>query len=482
MQKRILSLQGNECLRNLLPEECGLAAAINLPGASLYIYDCLALQQNRGEDGVGIASIKRGNIFHQEELGCVEDSFIDFDFGAKLPGKISIGHNRYATKGNSNEIKNVQPLFFPETRYGPLMVAHNGTLVNSRKIKKDLIKKGVVFQSKTDSEIFGHLIALSGKESIEEAIITALEKVPAAYSLLILTSDKLFAIRDRFGVRPLSIAKLNDGFLICSENYAFDQFRESMFIRDIDPGEMVVFERRRKGFRSVKYAQDTEHFCIFEGIYFSNPRTTYRNFMHEDFRQELGKRIFAENPELKGDFILPVLDSGKQAAFGMAKASGIPYKEYFLRVHKPPNPKKKQKRTRSFTSPTAKERDRTAYQKLHLRKDKIRGRRAIVVDDSIVRSNTIRIVNKRLRDAGASYIINCISAPAVINICPYGMAFQDKKQLVAAGNTIEEIRKIIGADELIYLSLPGLKQVVSETYRCGICCGCFGGKYPVKPE
>ena len=477
MKKRILSLKRNECLRSLLPEECGLAAAINLPRASRYVYDCLVLQEHRGEKGVGIVSIKDRNIYHRRHVGRVRDHFVNFDFDSNLPGKIAIGHTRYATEGEPGEIKNVQPLIFLETKYGPIIIAHNGTLVNSRKIKSELIQKGAVFQSTTDSEIFGHLIALSSMDSVEGAIISALEKVPAAYSLLVLTKDKLFAIRDRFGVRPLSIAGFNDGFLICSENYAFDQYREAGLIRDIDPGEMIVFDRNKEYFRSVKYAHDKEHFCIFEGIYFSNPRTTYRNFPHEDFRQELGKRLFAENPNLAGDFILPVLDSGKQAALGLAKASGILYKEYFLRVHNPPGSNE-----RSFTSPTEDERTKTAYQKLHLRKDKIKGRRAIVVDDSIVRSTTMKIVNKRLRDAGASYVINCISAPPIINICPYGMDYQDKKQLVAAGNTVEEIRKIIGADELIYISLPGLKQVVSETYQCGICYGCFGGKYPIKPD
>lgn len=460
-------------LRDLLREECGLAAAINIPNASKYVCDCLILQEHRGEKGAGIISIKDGIFFKRRRVGLAREQFFEYNFKSKLPGKTAIGHNRYATQGDSDSIENVQPLVFKRSKFGPLMIAHNGTLVGQEEIKKSLEKEAVIFQSDTDSEIFGHLIARSKKPSLEEAIVDTLLQIPAAYSLLILTPNNVFAIRDRFGVRPLSIGKLGNGFLVCSENYAFDQYPKCKLVRDIEPGEMIVFDKNNSSFRSIKYAEAEEHFCIFEGIYFSSPRTSYNGFIHEDFRQELGKKVFEENPDIRGDFILPVLDSGKHAGIGLFKASDIPYKEYFLRIHNPPR-----SNSRSFTSATWEERIRTAYQKLHLRKDKIKKRRAIVVDDSIVRATTMKIINKRLRAAGASYIINCISSPRIIDVCPNGMDYQDKQQLVAANKSISETRDFIGADELIYITLEGLKEVVSRTYKCGICTGCFGGKYP----
>lgn len=472
MEKSLVLPAGMD-IRSIFPEECGLSAAINLPLASRRVYECLLLQEHRGEKGVGIISDKDGRFYYRKRVGSVQEQFFGINFAEKLPGKIAIGHNRYATEGSSDSPNNVQPLMFKETKYGAFAVAHNGTLANHRPIKEQLKKEGAVFQSTTDSEIFGHLIARSEQESFEKAIVDALNIVTTAYSLLIMTHDQFFAIRDRHGVRPLSIAKLGEGFLICSESYAFDQYPDAEFIRDIEPGEMIVFDKDKDYFRSIRYAEAPEHFCIIEGIYFSNPRTCYRRFMHEDFRQELGAQIIRENPDLKGDFILPVLDSGKHAAIGMFKESGIPYKEYFLRIHNPPDANK-----RSFTSPTDEERIRTAYQKLHLRKDKIKGRRAIVVDDTIIRSITIKIANERLRSAGASEIINCISAPPVKSPCMLGMDYQDSKQLAAASQSIEDIRRSIGADKLIYLSFEGLQDVVNRTYKCGICSGCFGGKYP----
>ena len=370
---------------------------------------------------------------------------------------------------------NIQPFFFHDTKYGPFAIAHNGTLANAKSIRENMISNGVVFQSTTDSELLGHLISHSNKKTIDDAIIGMTNDVKAAYSLLVFTPEKLFALRDRFGVRPLSIGKLDGGYLVCSEDYTFDQYPDCKHVRDVDPGEMVIFERDVKDFRSIKYADDKEHFCVFESIYFSHPRTTYNEFFNEDFRMELGRQLYNENPDLKGDVVVPVLDSGKHAAWGLSEAMNVPYREHFLRVHNPPRIN-----LRSFTSATDEERIKTAYQKLHLRKEAVNGKSIITVDDSIVRSTTISIINQRLRDAGAKKITNCISSPPIVNICPYGMDFQDTQQLVAYHNSIDEIREKIGSDELIYLSHGGLKDVVKRTYDRGVCMGCFGEKYPLK--
>lgn len=460
-------------LRNLFPEECGLAAAINLPLASRYVYDCLMLQEHRGEDSVGILSFDGENVHTRRRVGRVREQFVNVAFETELPGHIAIGHNRYATQGSADTLTNIQPLFFPNTRYGSLAIAHNGTLFDRHAVRTRLTQEGVLFQSSMDSEIFGHLIARSSCTTLEEAIIESTQQIPAAYSLLIFCQNKVIALRDPHGVRPLSIGKLGEGYLVCSENYTFDQYPSCEQIGDIKPGEMVIFEHGSPHLKRISYSPPDEQFCIFEGIYFSDPRSRYNQYWHEDFRHALGAKLWQENPHLQGDCIIPVLDSGKHAALGLAQASGIAYHEYFKRLHNPPRAN-----MRSFTSSKEEERIRTAYQKLHLRREKIAGKKIVVVDDSIVRSTTIRLINQRLREAGATSIVNCISAPPIILNCPYGMDFQKRGELIAHRYSVEEIRQHIGADELIYLSLEGLYQVVQQTYRCGICSGCFGGCYP----
>ncbi len=462
-------------IREILHENCALAAAINIENASQYVYDCLVMQEHRGEKGSGIASLQDGTVYYRRGKGLARNALKHHVTKNRLPGKIAIGHDRYATTGNPNAIKNVQPIYLKKTKFGPLLIAHNGDLMNSHEMREELIKKGIAFKSTTDTEIFGQLIANSEKSNVEDAIIEAAEKIPSAYSFLIMTTDKTIALRDRFGVRPLSISSLRGGYLVCSESFAFDQYEDSKFLRDVKPGEMIIFEKNKRGFRSRQYAESDEHFCIFEGIYFSNPRSKHNGCFHEDFRQELGKEIAHENPDLKGDCIIPVLDSGKHAAIGLQKATGIPYKEYFLRVHNPPNVN-----IRSFTSPTIEEREKAAMQKLHLRKDKIIGKSVIVVDDSIVRAVTMKKINERLRRAGAKYITTCISAPPILDVCHSGMDFHTKEELAASYATVNEIARMINTDKLIYLSPEGLQKVVSRTYKTGFCSGCFGGRYPVE--
>lgn len=460
-------------LRDLLPESCALAAAVNLDEASRYVRDCLVMQEHRGEKSSGIVSAHEGSFHHRKSLGLARNIFRGYDF-RNLPGRFAMGHNRYATAGDPNATNNIQPLLF-NGKYGPFAIAHNGTLVHAALARENLLADGVLFQSTTDSELFAHQIARSKAQSLEEAVIEAADKMPAAYSFLIMTPDKLIAMKDRFGVRPLSIATIDDGFLVCSEDFSVDQYPEAIHLRDVNPGEMIIFENGEEGFRSVQYSNSEERFCIFEGIYFGHPRSTHHGFTHEDFRQELGRELARENPDLHANCVIPILDSGKHAALGLSSMLSIPYKEYFLRVHNPPNANQ-----RSFTSATPEERERTAYQKLHLRQDKIRERGVVItVDDSIVRATTMTIINKRLRKAGATRIINCISAPPIVDICPYGMDFQDPSQLIAAKLEIDGIRKEIGADELVYLSQDGLRSVVARTYRSGICDGCFTRNYPV---
>jgi amidophosphoribosyltransferase len=471
--ERIIEQKCN--LRDFSGESCALAAVINVPNASEVVYDCLVLQEHRGEKSSGIISAQEGNFFHKKEMGLAREVFLKFNFDKKLPGKTAIGHNRYATHGAHDSVTNIQPLFFHESKFGPFAIAHNGTLSEGSNVKKQLISEGCIFQSTTDSELMAHLIARSDKKDIEHAVIDAANKIKAAYALMILTPDKLIALKDKFGVRPLSIGKLDGGYVICSENFAFAQNPNCEHIREITPGEMIIFERDVSDFRAIQYASPDEKFCVFEPIYFSHPRTRYGGIYNEDFRLEQGIELFRQNPNLgkKGDLVIPILDSGKYASIRLAEALNVPYEEALLRIHNPPIGN-----IRSFTSPTQNERKSTISAKFNLREDAVKGRRVITVDDSIVRSTTMSAVNKRLRDAGAEYIINCIASPPIIDVCPCGMDFQDPNELVAYNRSLSEIKKKIGADELIYLSLKGLNNVVKRTFNSGVCTGCFGGNYP----
>ena len=471
-------------VRGIMNEECALAAAVDVYNPSFMVYKSLLFMENRGEGGVGIVSRMGEEFFQRKKVGSVSTRFNDFeedDFSRKLPGRIAIGHNRYATQGNSKSLGNVQPLIIEDSKYGPFVIAHNGTLVNTKEIKKELIDNGAIFQSTTDTELIIHLIAHSGKATIEEAIMYALERVETTYALLIVTQDKLFAIRDKYGVRPLSVAKFKNGYLICSENYVFENIPGAEFMYDIDPGEMVVFSKGKRIVERRQYSDPDEHFCIFEAIYFSNPRTRHKDVYHEDFRIETGKQIAREMREsgldIQGDYVVPILDSGKHAAWGLSKESGIEYRELFQRTHSHGILQE-----RSFTATTPEERKTIVEMKLNLRRDKVKGKNVIIVDDSIVRSTTMKILVEKLKNAGANKVVVCIASPPITNICPSGMDFQDTEQLIAHEKTIEEIRERIGADGLVYLSVEGLKKVIKKTYNCEVCSGCFGGKYPLKPQ
>lgn len=264
-------------------ENCALAAAIGIPNAAKYVFDCLVLQEHRGEKGTGIASSDK-ELYVHKDLGLAKNVFSNFNFSQYLPGDIAIGHNRYATAGEPNARQNLQPFYFKESKFGSFLIAHNGNLVNINPIKEKLIREGAVFQSTVDTELFGHLLAHSSEKRIEDAIISAADEIQTAYSFLIMTPDKVIAMKDRFGVRPLGMTKLDDGFLVCSESYASEQYENSKFIRDINPGEIIIFEKGKKEFESIQYAEPNPHFCIFEGIYFSNPRSMHNLYIHEDFR------------------------------------------------------------------------------------------------------------------------------------------------------------------------------------------------------
>ena len=302
-----------------------------------------------------------------------------------------------------------------------------------------------------------------------------------------MTRQKVIAFRDKYGVRPLSIGTLDGAYLLASETCAFNAIKGAKFLRHVKPGEMVIFDkasvRSGKGFESRMLKNHSEEvplpaWCIFEGIYFSDPRSKQNGVFHEDFRQKCGERIFQDNSEFFNDLdnpiIVPILDSGKQGGIGFQKASNLPYKEYFMRRHNAPKGN-----GRSYTGPSQSKREEIAYMKLDLREDKVKDKTIITVDDSIVRSTTATINNRRLREAGAKYIVNVILSPKIVDVCKLGMDHQVRKELVAYNHpTEEEISRITGADKTFYLSLESLNEIVQNTYKAGICSGCFGGRYP----
>ncbi len=479
-------------LRDILNESCGLAAAINIPNASERVWEMLFVQQHRGESGAGIVSSDSHNLHLHKGFGRVDVVFpekpVSFNFKDILPGNMASGHNRYATKGSVEEICNIQPLVYKETKYDQWAISHNGQLVDRSNLRGGLIERGAIFQSTCDSETLAHLITQSKEDTIEEAIKSEMIKIPSAYSLIIMTKSKVVALRDAYGVRPLSIAKLDGGYLVASETTAFRIFNDAEFIRHIKPGEMVVFDKGtiQSGgkFESIQITNPKEHWCIFEGIYFSDPRSEYNGFMHEDFRALCGETVYQENKayfdSLKPQFgdnvrVVPILDSGKQGARGFTKASGIVYREYFMRRHNAPKAG-----GRSYTAENQEARGLIAYMKLDLRGESVKGKVIITVDDSIVRATTARRNNKKLRDAGVEKIINVILSPPITDTCYLGMDHQMRDKLFAFSfQTEEERSKESGADKIIYLSSDGLNRIVSETYNVGICSGCFGGNYPV---
>lgn len=459
-------------------EECGLAAAIGFEGASAIANRALGMLEHRGEKGTGIASVgSDGRIHVEKSKRPARFAFTRTELEEKLPGRVAIAHGRYGTSGG-NSSANIQPLR-AENRYGPLVVAHNGNFVNAAPIRESLIEEGANFRSQTDTEVFTALVARSGKETLDDAIIHAATKLEAAFSILVMTPDHTYAIRDRFGIRPLCLASYGEGLLLASEDYAVAQFQGSDLLEEIRPGELVKIDNKTLQVTRRQYAEPDEHFCIFEGFYFGSPFTRHKGVFHEDFRYQAGMELARQNPDIDSttyDLVIPVLDSGKFSARGFADRSGIRYEEALLRNQRMPL----ESQGRSFTADNDEERAKILREKFFLRHDKVEGKRVVLVDDSIVRSNTSRLLVQMLRDAGASEVAFMSSAPPIVNICPNGIDFQDKDQLVAAQYDVEQIKETIGASDLRYLD-PDLSGLIKRTYDCGMCTGCFGGNYPVNP-
>jgi len=444
--------------------ECGVFGLYGVPNAARHAYYGLHSLQHRGQQSCGMASIdSKGKRHLVKGLGLVGEVFNEQNI-ATLEGDMMIGHVRYPTT-KVGGLENVQPLTFSHYT-GDFSLAHNGNIVNSAELRHELEKKGSLFQSSSDSEIFAHLIRKEESDTDRiHAILDALDQIKGAFSILIMTQNRIYACRDRFGFHPLSIGRLGSGYVVASETCAFDAIGAT-FLRDVEPGEVVSIDHH--GLRSNFYSSDRHNMmCVMEYIYFARPDSDIEYCNVHNFRKLTGKALFNESP-VDADIVVPVPDSSLSAAAGYSEASGIPYEMGLI---------KSKYVGRTFIQPTQELRDRGVKMKLSPVRSVVNGKRIALIDDSIVRGTTSRQIVSMLRDAGATEVHVLIASPKYKSPCYYGVDTGTYEELIGAHKSADEIRDFIGADSLHFLSLDAL-------YKCSgrseLCCACFTGSYPVR--
>lgn len=445
-------------------DHCGVFGIYNHPDAARLTYLGLFALQHRGEEAAGICTSDGSQLYLHKNQGQVGDVFQEDTF-AKLPGKNAIGHVRYSTTGSSSLV-NAQPYKVEYSR-GEVAVAHNGNLVNAQILRAELEAYGSIFGSTMDSEIFVHLMANPTHRTVEDSVVESVKRVRGAYSLLILTQEKLFAVRDPQGFRPLCYGKVGQSYVVASETCAFDLI-EADFIRELAPGEVLVIdEQGPRSFFPFKDSPQRKAHCIFEHVYFARPDSTIFGDNVGLVREKLGRNLAKEHPA-KADIVIPVPDSGNFAAMGFSKESGIPLGHGFIRNHYI---------GRTFISPSQASRSLKVKIKLNPIKEVVDGKRVVVVDDSIVRGNTAKSRVRLLRKAGAKEVHMRISCPPHVSPCFYGIDFPSKSELLANNNTMDEIKKFLEVDSIGYLSLDGMLTAATQPAD-HFCSACFTGKYP----
>ena len=444
-------------------EECGVFGIYGHTEAANLTYLGLYALQHRGQESVGIASSDGVRLQMHKAVGYVADSF-DEPTISRLAGMSAVGHVRYSTAGESG-LKNAQPILI-DCAHGEIAICHNGNLVNAQELRENLVREGSIFQTTSDTEVLLHLYARSKAPTPEEALVESVTQAKGAFSLVLLTKDRLIAVRDPHGFRPLTLGKLGDSYIVCSETCALDLI-DAEWVRDIEPGE--VFIVGPDGAKSLyPFAPAKKAHCIFEHVYFSRPDSYVFGQSVNEVRTELGRRLAAEQP-VPADVVVPIPDSGVCAATGYAEAAGLPMHMGLIRNHYV---------GRTFIEPHQSIRHFGVRVKLNPVKSILNGRRVILVDDSIVRGTTSRKIVKMVRAAGASEVHLRISCPPTISPCFYGVDTPKRAELIAATHSLEEIRRYIGADSLGYLSLEGMLESVGST-RSSYCTSCYTGKYPV---
>ncbi|MEO8378544.1 MAG: amidophosphoribosyltransferase [Acidobacteriota bacterium] len=446
-------------------EECGVFGVLGRADAANLVYLGLYALQHRGQESAGIASVTdEGRIVSEKEMGYVADVFTAERL-ARLPGDTAIGHVRYSTAGGSM-LCNAQPIV-AFTSKGAIAVAHNGNLTNGDQLRKQLEAEGAIFNSTADSELFVHLIARSKEPDLERAFIDALSQVQGAYAVALLAPNRIFAARDPYGFRPLVLGKLDDVHAVSSETCAFDLIGAET-VREIGAGEIVAIER--SGIRVVREARgEREARCIFEHVYFARPDSVVFGNSVAETRQRFGKQLAREHP-VDADVVVPVPDSGVFAALGYALESGIPFQYGLVRNHYV---------GRTFIEPKQTIRSFGVKVKLNPVRELVRGKRVILIDDSIVRGTTSKKIVNMLKQAGAAEVHMRISSPPTSWPCYYGIDTPERRDLIASSKTEDEIRTFIEADSLGYLSEAGMLEAVrnEDDPRNLYCTACFTGNY-----
>jgi len=453
-----------------LHEECGVAAIYGHAEASKLAYLSLYALQHRGQESAGIASANGGHIELHKGMGLVSDIFTGETL-ARVPGSLAIGHTRYSTTGDS-ALLNAQPIRV-ECSKGKIALAHNGNIVNAHEIRSQLERQGSIFQTTSDTEVIVHLIARSKEETLAAAMSDSLRRIEGAFSLVMLTPDRVFAARDPRGFRPLVMGRIpaqsehhKDAIVFASETCAFDLIGAT-YEREVKPGELIIVGP--EGVHSRFYAtQQPLSGCIFEHVYFSRPDSLVFGRSVQASRDAMGRQLALESP-VDADIVIPVPDSGVTAAMGYSQQSGIPIQFGLIRNHYV---------GRTFIEPEQRVRDFGVRLKLNPVRHVIEGKRVVLIDDSIVRGTTSRKIVRMVKDAGAKEVHMRISCPPTISPCYYGVDTPQKNQLIAANKSVDEIREYIHADSLAYLSLEGLRKAAGESETVTYCTGCYTGKYP----
>ena len=447
-----------------LKEECGVFGIFGHPEAANMTYLGLYALQHRGQESAGIAASDGAQVRVSRAMGYVADAF-DGETLATLPGRVAVGHVRYSTAGESR-LSNAQPILI-DCAHGQIAIAHNGNLVNGGELRDDLVRQGSIFQSSSDTEVVLHLYARSQARSVEDAIVESVAQVQGAYSFLMLTQDRLIAVRDPHGFRPLALGRLDDAFVICSETCAMDLIGAT-YLRDVEPGEVLIVGA--DGIRSIKpFAPAPLAHCVFEHVYFARPDSYVFGQSVNEVRTNLG-RILAREQRVDADVVVPVPDSGVCAAMGFADEAGIPLRMGLIRNHYV---------GRTFIQPQSSIRHFGVKVKLNPVRSILDGRRVILVDDSLVRGTTSRKIVRMVRAAGAREVHVRISCPPTISPCFYGVDTPRRSELIAATHTAAEITEFLEADSVKYLSHEGLMAAVGAT-GSSYCSSCYTGVYPVE--
>jgi len=445
-------------------DHCGVFGVFGNAEAAKLTYLGLYALQHRGQESAGIASTDGADVHVHKAMGQVQEIFTPAVISG-LGGAAAIGHTRYSTAGDT-ALMNAQPVVI-DCNKGKLALGHNGNLTNALELRRRLEHRGSIFQTTSDTEVIVHLIARSNGRNLAGAIADALNQVEGAYSLLILTRDEIFAIRDPRGFRPLNLGRFDGAWVVASETCAFDLI-DAEYVREVEPGEMVRISR--SGVESIRFAPEKPHsYCIFEHVYFSRPDSIIFGRPVNQSRERLGRLLAREHP-VEADIVAPVPDSGVPAAVGYAAEAGIPFRMALIRNHYI---------GRTFIEPEQSIRDFGVKLKLNPVRRMLEGHRVILVDDSIVRGTTSRKIVRMVRDAGAAEVHVRISCPPTVSPCYYGVDTPRREELIAAQKPVEEIRQFLGADSLGYLSLESLRAAVEDN-EGRFCTSCYTGIYPTE--